>query len=270
VTGKNDHERGSANISLSRTLIEMYEFENAGLTLDQVVLYSPMRGDFYSTMFVYLLATGKVKQAVDLIDPVRASFIPEVPLGSFPPRSSSVIGTFRPLFYLVATLVGQGFSSDLIFNCITQPPSDLLPETPEYMEWWRKQLHKPGWLPTTMRFAEMLALGEQLLEEDPSTKLMLHEELKNSLLWLFSAETVAESKNLLPGLPHLTLSPHGELVAEWWGADEKKLTFYLSPSEKYYLRSWGPHIDEQMQDGDLESVEHGASQIYWLRGTDNV
>lgn len=60
--------------------------------------------------------------------------------------------------------------------------------------------------------------------------------------------------------PHVTLNESGAIVLEWV-RKSKRLTFYVSELEEWYLRSWGPDTDCEMEDGNLTSF---ARQQCWM------
>lgn len=62
--------------------------------------------------------------------------------------------------------------------------------------------------------------------------------------------------------PHVTASPHGEVVLEWW-SQHKKLTVYVTDAEADYIKVWGLDIDEEMDDGVIEE-QHIAGLLIWL------
>lgn len=62
--------------------------------------------------------------------------------------------------------------------------------------------------------------------------------------------------------PHISSSEDGEIVFEWWHVN-RKLTIYVGPQELTYLKSWGPHVVHDMEDGALP--EDGISSLWtWL------
>jgi hypothetical protein len=50
--------------------------------------------------------------------------------------------------------------------------------------------------------------------------------------------------------PHVSASEDGEIVFEWWNGS-RKLTIYIGPEHSTFLKSWGPHIIDDMVDGAL-------------------
>lgn len=51
--------------------------------------------------------------------------------------------------------------------------------------------------------------------------------------------------------PYISASENGEIVLEWWNG-VRKLTIYVGPERSTYLKSWGPHVVDEMVDGVLE------------------
>ena len=63
-------------------------------------------------------------------------------------------------------------------------------------------------------------------------------------------------------IPHISSSEDGEIVFEWWHGN-RKLTVYAGPQELTYLKSWGPHVVNDMDDGALP--DDGISSLWtWL------
>lgn len=50
--------------------------------------------------------------------------------------------------------------------------------------------------------------------------------------------------------PYISASEDGEIAFEWWNGP-RKLTIYVGPEQTTFLKSWGPHIVEDMTDGVL-------------------
>lgn len=50
--------------------------------------------------------------------------------------------------------------------------------------------------------------------------------------------------------PHISANEDGEIVFEWWNAD-RKLTVYIGRDQLHYIKSWGPDVMNEMEDGAL-------------------
>jgi hypothetical protein len=50
--------------------------------------------------------------------------------------------------------------------------------------------------------------------------------------------------------PYISASEEGEIALEWWNG-QKNLTIYVGPQHSTFLKSWGPHIVDEMTDGVL-------------------
>jgi hypothetical protein len=50
--------------------------------------------------------------------------------------------------------------------------------------------------------------------------------------------------------PYISASEDGEIVFEWWNG-ARKLTMYVGPNVTTFIRSWGPHVIDDMVDGVL-------------------
>lgn len=84
-----------------------------------------------------------------------------------------------------------------------------------------------------------------------------------------SEEFIAQAfdANLEWTVPHVGLNEAGEVSFEWWNGS-KKLTLYVGPTSIHYVSSWGPHIEEEMDAGELS--EHGfVSKWRWFQHRDN-
>ncbi len=73
----------------------------------------------------------------------------------------------------------------------------------------------------------------------------------------------AAAQGLIWQPPHVTASPRGEAVLEWWGA-HKKLTVYVDAAKVEYVLSWGPDIEAEMADGEADTVEGALGLWHWL------
>lgn len=62
--------------------------------------------------------------------------------------------------------------------------------------------------------------------------------------------------------PHVTASEDGDVVLEWWNANHK-LTVYVGADDARYVRVWGPHVERDMDEGELRLVDFG-SLWQWL------
>jgi len=63
--------------------------------------------------------------------------------------------------------------------------------------------------------------------------------------------------------PHVTSSPTGEIVLEWW-KDPRKLTIYVSDDTVDYVRSWGTSISNDMAEGTASTTEQALAIWNWL------
>lgn len=64
--------------------------------------------------------------------------------------------------------------------------------------------------------------------------------------------------------PHISASEAGEIVFEWWSGD-RKLTIYIGAESLAYVKSWGPNLEDEMEDGPLTGDEF-LHQWAWLFG----
>jgi hypothetical protein len=54
--------------------------------------------------------------------------------------------------------------------------------------------------------------------------------------------------------PFITEGPYGETVLEWWRGD-RKLTVYFDGGTVTYLKSWGPDVEREMEDGPVRGMD---------------
>jgi hypothetical protein len=62
--------------------------------------------------------------------------------------------------------------------------------------------------------------------------------------------------------PYISPSEDGEIVFEWWNGG-RKLTIYVGPESSTYIKSWGPHVVNDMEDGEIEENWDPALWV-WL------
>lgn len=79
------------------------------------------------------------------------------------------------------------------------------------------------------------------------------------LSWLWSGSTGLDGALT----PNLTVSPDGDVVAEWWVAS-RKLTVYFSDSGSEFIKVWGTDILDEMEEGDAEQAILAAGAWAWL------
>jgi hypothetical protein len=65
--------------------------------------------------------------------------------------------------------------------------------------------------------------------------------------------------------PHVTRSPDGDVVLEWWHAD-RKLTVYVSADAVEHVRAWGSDMVSQMDEGRLTDLAELGHLVRWLTG----
>jgi hypothetical protein len=64
--------------------------------------------------------------------------------------------------------------------------------------------------------------------------------------------------------PYISASEDGEIVFEWWNGI-RKLTIYVGAEQSTFLKSWGPHIVNDMEDGVLTHTWDRSLWV-WLFG----
>jgi hypothetical protein len=81
--------------------------------------------------------------------------------------------------------------------------------------------------------------------------------------WLREAFREFESAGLPWFTPYVTSSAEGEVVLQWWN-EPRKLTLYFSAHEATYIKSWGPDMVTEMEDGDAASATSRKELWMWL------
>lgn len=64
--------------------------------------------------------------------------------------------------------------------------------------------------------------------------------------------------------PYISASEDGEIVFEWWN-EARKLTIYVGAGQSTFLKSWGPNIVEDMEDGVLTQTWDPALWAWLFR-----
>lgn len=65
--------------------------------------------------------------------------------------------------------------------------------------------------------------------------------------------------------PQTLPDENGDVAFEWWN-DGRNLIVYVSPDSIYALQTWGPDIESQMMDGEVEGSEDNKKIWLWLMG----
>lgn len=78
----------------------------------------------------------------------------------------------------------------------------------------------------------------------------LAQAIENARMHVSVFRNVAKISTLQWCEPHVTASPDGEPVFEWW-CGEKKLTIYFQDRSAAYVKVWGANVHSEMEDGEL-------------------
>lgn len=91
-----------------------------------------------------------------------------------------------------------------------------------------------------------------------------------------SAATIGTAQSVLTSLaalvagehlswahPHISASPFGDVIFEWWNGD-KQLSIYVSGNEAEYIQTWGEGESVEMEDGDATSDENRRGFWSWF------
>ncbi|MFM7888114.1 MAG: hypothetical protein ACKPCM_15805, partial [Pseudanabaena sp.] len=82
--------------------------------------------------------------------------------------------------------------------------------------------------------------------------------------FLLTREIIKESKvnSLWWSTPLVNVSCDSDVVLEWWNKS-KKLTFYINQSSLDYIKVWGSDIDDEMEDGSINSMHDYSIGRLW-------
>jgi hypothetical protein len=90
-----------------------------------------------------------------------------------------------------------------------------------------------------------------------------HEGAIHAQAWVRELFREVEGAGLPWLQPNVTASAEGEVVLQWWN-DPKRLTVYLSAHEATFIKSWGPNIETEMEDGSAASATSRLRLWEWL------
>lgn len=74
--------------------------------------------------------------------------------------------------------------------------------------------------------------------------------------------SVSKSQKLWWHQPLINVSYDLDVVLEWWN-NNKNLAFYINQLNTDYIKVWGADIDEEMEDGSINSVRDGNIGNLW-------
>lgn len=83
------------------------------------------------------------------------------------------------------------------------------------------------------------------------------EDIDAARLWLTVLHSSLSQLGAKWIRPHVATSEDGSVVLEWWNTP-KKLTVYLNKDRAEFIKVWGPHIRDEMADGELTTSEFPA------------
>jgi hypothetical protein len=64
--------------------------------------------------------------------------------------------------------------------------------------------------------------------------------------------------------PHVGVDERGRITLEWWHGEHALTLFIRSEERVDYLKSWGAHIESEMEDGELSRISDFVSLSRWL------
>jgi hypothetical protein len=63
--------------------------------------------------------------------------------------------------------------------------------------------------------------------------------------------------------PHISVEDEQTIALEWWGHD-KVLTLFVSSDKVEFLKTWGPHLWNEMDEGENPSSDQLIALWQWL------
>ena len=64
--------------------------------------------------------------------------------------------------------------------------------------------------------------------------------------------------------PHLGSNERGQITLEWWQGTRTLTLFVRSEEQVDYLKAWGSHIENDMEDGEVSRLADFAALSRWL------
>lgn len=87
--------------------------------------------------------------------------------------------------------------------------------------------------------------------------------IEHAKAWLQKLYRDTENENLKWISPHVSANEDGHVAFEW-ARGRKRLTIYVSSNEAWYIKAWGPHIVNDMTDGEANSSKERIPLWSWL------
>jgi hypothetical protein len=159
---------------------------------------------------------------------------------------------------IVRTSVGSYFVTTRRFQ---EADWSLDPSSPTRKEALERAQRKASLLATLLRIR--LVQGREEGWNDYDALPPERDAVVYAMAWLRELFREIEDAGLPWLQPHVTSSAEGEIVLQWWN-DPKRLTIYFSAHEVTYIKSWGPDIETEMEDGDAASATSRARLWEWL------
>lgn len=88
--------------------------------------------------------------------------------------------------------------------------------------------------------------------------------IQGARFWLQHLWDTAASTGKPWTTPHLTASGSGELAFEWWRGNRKITIYFGDGPTPEFLKVWGPHIEDEMESGELDSTDAFRALWVWL------
>ena len=117
----------------------------------------------------------------------------------------------------------------------------------------------------TQTFSKLRDLPQQILSGMIASPTPVDEQtLQYAEAFISDLYEVTRSTPSTWIIPHITTEEAGEVSLEWWH-NGKSLTIFVNPSGQIeYLRAWGPHIWNEMEEGIGPNVQVLQSIWQWL------
>lgn len=89
------------------------------------------------------------------------------------------------------------------------------------------------------------------------------DSIEKAKQWLHEIHNDAKCNNHRWFSPHVTANEEGDIVLEWVRG-RKRLSVYISSSEAWYIKAWGPSIQYEMSDGTVTTASDRIALWTWI------
>lgn len=121
-------------------------------------------------------------------------------------------------------------------------------------------------LPLTAAMVTLASLGKRPDGWDgDDTVAPARETVAAARRWLTDLSQIVARTHLPWHDPHITATPDGDILFEWWRG-ERKLSVYAAGDEIAYIMTWKEAGEIRQDDGDARGAEAQAHIWSWLIG----